>query len=391
MPTAYSLHRVGGETLLGPSATVIAASPLATGEAASVSRIMTGGQPALEVRLVNASGQAAHAPVDLTAGPAGANIVDPELTPLASGGAVLTWLSAYSHGPQAHYAVMDAHGAVLANGVTSGSATGIEAVALPTGGFDLATAGSDLFGLHATLSLETLSASGALLSGPKTVDTSINTSGTNGYGDLEGVFTTSGVELVWDNASGVHTVLVDQAGTAHRADVSASAASGVSATALDNGHVALAWAQAQGSGSQVMSEILDPTAVAHGSALARAFAAATSQLSPDLVDVQAQSVGQGRYAISWRPDASHDASAEVIGSDGSIGPATTVVGDLAGAGPGGAVYALVHHGGQAWLDQYQDPPAASAHAAAAAAPSVPSWTSAYEADLAAALHPHGGL
>ena len=400
--TTYSLHRVGGETQLGASSAVVAAAPLQSGQFAAVSTLTASSGPQIEIRLLNAAGKAAHAPIDLTAGPAGASIVDPEITALTGGGSVVTWLSAYSHGLRAHYAVLDSHGNVLANATASNTATTVEAVALPNGGFDLALAQSNLFGTQTTLSLEARSVSGALTAAAHVVDTSSNTTGTQGYNDLEGVSTGSGVELFWDNGAGVHSVLVDSAGTAHHADLSSSSASGVQASVLDNGQVALAWAVAHGSGSQVMTETVDPAAVAHGSALASAIAVATSSLAPGLADPQVESVGQGRYALSWRPDASHDASAEVFSAAGAAGPVIAGVGDLAGVGAGGTVYSLAHHGGSVWFDQYVDPPAAasaSAHAAAAtpaasvSAPpaSVPTWAAAYEADMAAALHQHVGL
>ena len=343
MPSSsQSFNRVGGEVPLGPDASLLAAAVL-TGERFAA-LTPAADASALQFRLLDGQG-AALAAVDFTAGPAGAAFVRPEVTALAGGGAVVTWLSAYSHGPQAHYAVIGAAGQLLANAtLPAASAASIDAIALPDGGFDLALAQTDFSGQHASLTLQAFDASGGASGAAADVD-----AGGQGYSGLQGVLTASGPQLFWADPSGVHAALVGADGAVHEAEVAAGAAGALQALRLDDGRVALAWSAADGAGSDVLTAVIDP---ASGAASAAAVVASGAGASVADQRLGLAALEGGGYAVSWRPDGSGEASAAAVGPDGQVGPAAAGVGDLIGAGASGELYAVSRHDGGAWIDGY---------------------------------------
>lgn len=166
----------------------------------------------LDVTLAN--GAVAALPVTM----AGATVVDPEATALANGGEVITWIEAFSHSLQAHYAVLDSSGHVVADAAYgAGYSTSFEAVALKGGGFVIADAESDLFGTHAMLTAQNMDSAGAA-SGASVVVAS-GTSATGGlyYSDLEGASSGHGAAITWDDPSGAHMAYVGGDGSVQTA------------------------------------------------------------------------------------------------------------------------------------------------------------------------------
>ncbi len=124
-------------------------------------------------------------------------MVDAEAASLSGGGVVVTYMTADSHSLVADYAVFDRLGELVADGAISGYSTAVTAIPLANGGFVLADAQSDLFGLHATLSLELFNRAGGAQSAPALVDSFSSSTGGAGIQDLAGQAAHGAVSLTF--------------------------------------------------------------------------------------------------------------------------------------------------------------------------------------------------
>ena len=170
--------------------------------------VLTSTASGLDVEFLSANGQVVG-PLTLLAVPAGASIADPEATQLSGGGYVVTWLAAESHAVAGDYAVFNAQGALLGNQSVGAYTTGLEAIAAPDGGFALARAQSDLFGQHASLTLQLMSAAGAPESAPVVVESVSSPDGGLYLQDLEGAYGRGHLGLTWQDLNGQQSALLD--------------------------------------------------------------------------------------------------------------------------------------------------------------------------------------
>jgi hypothetical protein len=150
------------------------------------------------------------------AAPTGARVLDPEVTDLTTGAFVVAWRDAFSHSLQANYAVFDPAGQLLTEaGVGNGFTSDLEVVATPGGGFVLADADADLFGQHATLTVESFNHNGQATGSAVTLQDQTSPTGGLFITGVEGQFARGHLSLAWDDEGQSYSAEVWPHGQGH--------------------------------------------------------------------------------------------------------------------------------------------------------------------------------